>query len=122
MTSLMKNLLLWTIALVLFSEFFADGFNKLYGRGDLTLAGWGYSCSLLGFVGIGEIVLASGLLIPRSRIWAALFIGLLTLISLYFHWVHQDVISLLVSIMNVGLAAIVIWYSTNLSHAPVSES
>lgn len=117
----MKNLLLWTIALVLFSEFFTDGFNKLYGRGDLTLAGWGYSCSLLGFVGIGEIVLASGLLIPRSRIWAALFIGLLTLISLYFHWVHQDVISLLVSIMNVGLAAIVIWYSTNLSHAPVSE-
>ena len=110
------------MALVLFGEFFTDGFNKLNGEGDHILTGWGYSCSFLAFLGISEMILASGLLIPRSRIWAALFIVTLTLTSSYFHWVRQDVIGLLINVMNLGLAAIVIWYGSDLSHAPVKES
>ncbi len=117
MTYQMKNYLLWFIALILFSEFMVDGFDKLQGHDYFALRAWGYSCSFIAILGFGEIVLASGLLIPKSRKWAAMFIFALTLVSTFVFYAHQDIIGLLISVMNIGLAAIVIWYGSNLSHA-----
>lgn len=120
MTSNVKNFLLWGIATFLFLEFTIDGWGKLNGNGMNSLTGWGYSCSVIGIIGFFEIVFASGLLIPKSRKIAAFFIVSLTLLSTYIHLIHEDVLGLLINAMNIGLAAMVLWYSSERSHVPLN--
>ncbi|MEM9392004.1 MAG: DoxX family protein [Bacteroidota bacterium] len=120
MSSNIKNFVLWSIATFLFFEFAIDGWGKLHGEGMNSLTGWGYSCSFIGIIGFFEIVFASGLLIPKSRKIAAFFIVTLTLLSTYIHIIQQDVLGLLINAMNIGLAAMVLWYSSERSHVPLN--
>ncbi len=119
MDSNIKNLVLWSLVIFLFFEFVIDGLAKLYGGGMDSLVGLGYSCSIIATIGIFEIVMASGLLIPKARKLAAFFIVSLTLLSTYIHILQQDVLGLLVNTMNIGLAAMVLWYSSERSHVPL---
>ncbi len=116
MTSKIKNFLLWSIAIFLFVEFITDGFFKIHGEGMNSFAAWGYSCSLIGSVGFFEIITASGLLVPKIRKLAAFFIVSLTCMSTYIHIVQQDTLGLLINTMNLGLAAMVLWYSSEKLH------
>ena len=120
MTSNMKNLVLWSIAILLFLEFITDGFLKLHGQGMDSLTGWGYSCSFIGIIGFLEMISASGLLIPKIRKLAAFFILTFTFMSTYIHFVQQDILGLLINTMNMGLAAMVLWYSSERSHVPLN--
>ena len=120
MTSNMKNLILWSIAIFLFLEFITDGILKVNGEGMNSLTGWGYSCSLIGIIGFFEIITASGLLFPKVRKLAALFIVTLTVMSTYIHFMQQDILGLLINTMNIGLAAMVLWYSSERSHVPLN--
>lgn len=120
MTSNVKNYILWFIATFLFFEFAIDGWAKLNGEGMNSLTGWGYSCSIIGIIGFFEIVFASGLLIPKSRRVAAFFIVTLTLVSTYIHFIQEDILGLLINTMNIGLAAMVLWYSSERSHIPLN--
>ncbi|MEM9298105.1 MAG: DoxX family protein [Bacteroidota bacterium] len=120
MSSNVKSFVLWSIATFLFFEFAVDGWGKLNGEGMNSLIGWGYSCSLIGIIGFFEMVSASGLLFPKIRKLAAFFIVTLTLMSTYIHIVQQDVLGLLINVMNIGLAAMVLWYSSERSHVPLN--
>lgn len=117
-SSIQKNLILWAIVLLLFGELMVDGLDLLQGDGYIIFSRWGYSCLFVFSIGLTKVLSASGLLIPRLRQMAVFGIVSLALLGVYIHFKHQDVVGLLIDVMNIGLAAMVYWYSSSRFHVP----
>ena len=117
MTTISKKLVLWAIILILFIEFFTDGMKALLANRYDASYSLGYYSLLALSVGFTKVLSASGLLVTRLRVAAILLIVCLALLGLYWNVVEHDVIGTFINIMNIGLAAIAYWYSSEQLHA-----
>ena len=108
-----KSFMLWVIVLLLFGGLMIDGLGQLQVDRCMTVNLWNYACPVILFTGSTKVIAASGLLIPRLRQLAVLFVVSLALLNVYLHFLHHDVIGFLIDVMNIGLAAMVYWYSSS---------
>jgi putative oxidoreductase len=87
MTPKVKNIVSWILATLIAIAFFGAGVTKLIGleMQIKNLESWGYPLWMRFPIGLGEIALAIGLLIPKFRYYAVLGIFPWALVAIYTH-------------------------------------
>ena len=111
-----QQIFLWILILLLCAQFFISGAMRLSGRyTDLVI--WGYSCSLVSFMGFADILIAVCLLFSKIRFASSVILILSMLWQGYVYFVHQELAFVMIDLASVGLALIVVWYSRDGLHA-----
>lgn len=110
MTKHGQQIFLWILVLLLFLQFSFSGGMRLAGK-DPDFIIWGYSCSLVSFIGLIDIIIAVGLLFSRLRFGVALVLIISMLFQGYIYLMHQELAFVMLDLASAGLALIVIWYS-----------
>ncbi|MBL6445173.1 hypothetical protein JMN32_02565 [Fulvivirga sp. 29W222] len=105
-----QQIFLWILILLLCFQFVFSGAMRLSGRyTDLVI--WGYSCSLVSFIGLLDILIAVCLLFSKVRLVSSIVLIASMLWQGYNYLVHQEVAFVMIDVASAGLALIVVWYS-----------
>ncbi|UII30040.1 hypothetical protein LVD17_17210 [Fulvivirga ulvae] len=105
-----QQIFLWILILLLCFQFIVSGAMRLSGKyADLVI--WGYSCSLVSFVGLLDIFIAICLLFSKVRLVSAFILILSMLWQGYIYLMHQELAFVMIDLASAGLALIVVWYS-----------
>ena len=105
-----QQIFLWTLILLLCFQFIFSGTMRLSGQ-YIDLVIWGYSCSLVSFMGFMDILIAICLLFPKVRTVSALMLILSMTWQGYMYLMHEQLAFVMIDLASAGLALIVVWYS-----------
>ncbi|GAB5557347.1 MAG: hypothetical protein SchgKO_15600 [Schleiferiaceae bacterium] len=83
-----KNVMIWILSIILFGAFAIAGVSKLLGVEEQVndIASWDYPTWSIYPIGIIEILLALGYLVPRMRIWTVRATYIWALVAFITHW------------------------------------
>lgn len=106
---IIKELLLWIIALLLTLVCLRSGLQKVTGNVFWTrdFLRWGYSDSFRVIVGSAELLSAALLLIPRLAAYGAGLFAVVMLGAIYTHATHDESVRLPFNILLLAMATTV---------------
>lgn len=87
-----KNIIAWVAAGLLAAAFLFSGGAKLAGQKDLieSFAKWGYSTAFMYFIGAAEVAGGIGVLLKRTRVLAAIGLGIIMIGAVVTHILNGE--------------------------------
>lgn len=80
----------WVLSILLAVAFLLAALGKLTGGATEMFAGWGYAAWFATVIGVLEALGAVGLLVPRTRSWAAVGLSGIMVGAMYTHLSHGE--------------------------------
>jgi len=87
-----KNTIAWIVAGLLAAAFLFSGYAKLAGQKDLieSFAKWGFSTAFMYFIGAAEVAGGIGVLLKRTRVLAAIGLGIIMVGAVVTHILNGE--------------------------------
>ena len=121
-----KNIVSWVISGLLALGFIGAGASKLLGAADQlqNLQSWGYPAWLRFPIGLGEIGLGIGLLIPKYRIFALYGVFVWAAVAVITHLQASQASKVVPAVVFAGLALLdlLVWRGASGNRTGQSET